>query len=195
MAEWEALEVALRMSKHPVLVHDTRRAALPSGVANVLKIAVSESETTMTAQDLKGMSEQQLRDASEFFVEQVLFHHRSDSYRLFGVERDATSRELRHHMALVMKWLHPDLTSAPNRAIFINRATLAWENIKTDERRLIYDKTLELRGRSATAQSPQVRTQLTGLSATWRNRPRSSRRFNLRNSILRRLLQYIAPRS
>ena len=44
-------------------------------------------------------------------------------------------------MALLMRWLHPDVdASAGERSIFAGRVTKAWENLKTPDRRAAYDQ-------------------------------------------------------
>ena len=52
---------------------------------------------------------------------------------------NATPSELRQHMALLMKWLHPDSAQEEPQSIFVNRVTLAWDDLKTPERRAAYD--------------------------------------------------------
>jgi len=51
-------------------------------------------------------------------------------------------------MALIMRWLHPDVISscAPayrfDKSLYANRVTEAWEALKTNERRAAYDSAL-----------------------------------------------------
>jgi DnaJ-class molecular chaperone len=75
----------------------------------------------------------------------VLLDHDADSYRVLGGSRRSTHEELRHNMALLMRWLHPDLQALRNRAaadreVFSSRVTRAWEDLKNDERRRAYDR-------------------------------------------------------
>jgi DnaJ-class molecular chaperone len=89
-----------------------------------------------------------LRGAAGFFIEQVLLHPGGGSYRILGGDRDTSARELRRNMALLMRWLHPDVTSNGSsendvyRSTFANRITVAWEAIKTEERRAAYDRSV-----------------------------------------------------
>jgi curved DNA-binding protein CbpA len=46
-------------------------------------------------------------------------------------------------MALLLRWLHPDKDKAGERSRFTARVTLAWDDLKTPERRAAYDKTRE----------------------------------------------------
>ena len=51
-------------------------------------------------------------------------------------------------MALIMRWLHPDVVSNSaladrfDRGLYADRVTEAWEAIKTKERRAAYDLSL-----------------------------------------------------
>jgi hypothetical protein len=89
-----------------------------------------------------------LQDAAIFFIEQILLSRNADSYRVLGASRESSHAELRYHMALLMRWLHPDVVSEGashaclGRSIYASRVTKAWEAVKTDERREVYDSSL-----------------------------------------------------
>ena len=59
---------------------------------------------------------------------------------VLGVKPDATTAELRRNMALLLRWLHPDLDRRGERSIFAARVTNAWNNLKTPERRDSYEQ-------------------------------------------------------
>jgi DnaJ-class molecular chaperone len=81
-----------------------------------------------------------IRDAATFFIEQILVTADSDSYRVLGASPSATPRELRHNMASLIKWLHPDSARDGPQSVFVNRVTRAWDDLKTPERRAAYDR-------------------------------------------------------
>ena len=54
-----------------------------------------------------------VREASAFFIEQILLGPDADSYRVLGADRNAAAAELRRNMALLLRWLHPDMTPRP----------------------------------------------------------------------------------
>src|SRR5262249_52748168 len=66
----------------------------------------------------------------------------------------------RRHMALLLKWLHPDLFQSSggnkgfNRSVYVNLVTNAWEAVKTAERRASYDAS---RAGSEQGYSPGIR--------------------------------------
>ena len=74
------------------------------------------------------------REAAIFFIEQVLLSSNSDAYRVLGLDNTATLTELRRHMAYLLKWLHPDLSSDPHKARLAQRVLLAWNELKAGKR-------------------------------------------------------------
>jgi hypothetical protein len=149
----DALAVALAMLERPHSVRLARHARLPAGVTLLLEIAAGEGQAAVRATRLTGRSDRTLEKAAGFFIEQVLLQPGGDSYRVLGCNRGAAIGDLRRNMALIMRWLHPDV--APNgasdsqmsRSIFANRITQAWESIKTEERRSAYDAALAAKER------------------------------------------------
>ncbi len=144
-----ALEVALRLIDRPASVRWARRMPLPSGILLLLELAAGDVKALHSAQRMTRQSETTLQTAAGFFIEQVLFTETADSYRILGCSRTASRRELRRHMALLVKWLHPDRTdecarglSRMQQSIFVQRVTAAWENLKHEDRRAAYDRTL-----------------------------------------------------
>jgi hypothetical protein len=143
-----ALNVALALVEHPTTARQASRAPLPDGMTLLLQVAAGEAEALRSAQSLTRRSQAALQLAAGFFIEQVLFSPQADSYRILGASGNSPRNELRRNMALLIKWLHPDGqrlgTSGADldRGIFIHRVTQAWENLKTDERRAHYDRSL-----------------------------------------------------
>ena len=143
-----ALEVALTLAGRPALVRSASRMPLPSGVTFLLELATGEAHALRSAQSLSKRSPEVLRSAAEFFIEQVLFAPAADSYRILGATPRATRRELRKHMALLVKWLHPDKLGPEtqelsiDRSRFVHRVTQAWQDLKSEDRRAAYDRAL-----------------------------------------------------
>ena len=81
-----------------------------------------------------------VREAAIFFIEQIMLYPHADSYRVLGAGPEATYRELRRNMALLLRWLHPDLDRRDERSVFAARVTRAWNDLKTRERRAAYDQ-------------------------------------------------------
>ena len=144
----DAIAAALAMLRDPHLARLAQRSPLPKGMTLLLEVACGEAEALARAQSITGRSEETLRKGAGFFVEQVLLSRHSNNYRVLGATRDAPAAELRRHMALVLKWLHPDLFQGAaegksfNKSAYVNLVTEAWATLKTSERRAAYDAVL-----------------------------------------------------
>ncbi len=142
----EALSAALSLRENPHLVWAARSCPLPKGMTLLLEAAAGETGALGAAAAKTGRSENTIRKAAGFFIEQVLLSPEADSYRILGAVDTAPHSELRRHLALLMRWLHPDLVSSGqsgdelNRGIYASRVAGAWANIKTAQRRSSYDK-------------------------------------------------------
>jgi len=144
MSRPAALQVALALAEMPALVHSQRRQTLPADMTLLLQIASGDPDAVRRACVLTHRSAASVKDAAGFFIEQILFDKDADSYRVLGATPDATAGDLRRHMALLVKWLHPDTARANGRSLYATRVTEAWETVKTKERRAAYDRTRRL---------------------------------------------------
>src|SRR5262249_2770756 len=140
MEHASALEAALYLMQSPSQVKLIRSCPLPDGVNMLLRIAANDTGTIQQATDWLGRPPETIRQAATFFIEQILFSPEADSYRILGLTRDATSVDLRRNMALLLRWLHPDLDPRGERSVFAGRVTRAWNDVKTQERREGYDR-------------------------------------------------------
>lgn len=153
MRSIEALAAALSMLSRPQVVRLARHSPLPKGVTFLLEVAAGESEALRDASALTERTEPTLRKAAGFYIEQVLLSQVTDNYRILGCNRELSQGDLRRHMALIMRWLHPDVVSngAPvhaldknlDNSIYATRVTEAWEAIKTGSRRAAYEALLD----------------------------------------------------
>ncbi len=128
MCGLRALRIALDLRHVPSLVRHVRGEPLPDGVPLLLRIAAGDGEAEQRALQLVDRPIDDIREAAAFFIEQVLFAPSSDSYRILGAEPEASAAELRHNMAHLMKWLHPD-TDGGERGVFVGRVTRAWDDL------------------------------------------------------------------
>jgi hypothetical protein len=149
MARADALVAALTLLERPgVAIRLAQLSRLPEGVTFLLAIAAGEAPALREASEMTGRSEAILQKAAGFFIEQILLPPGRDSYRVLGGDRETSQSELRRHMALIMRWLHPDVVSNGasgshlDRSLYANRVTQAWDSIKTDERRVAYNASL-----------------------------------------------------
>lgn len=148
MATRSALELALLLARKPQLARDMRAAPLPPDVTELLLVLSGDADVLAAASAKLKSPPLRVRQAAEFFVEQVLLSRHANSYRILGTEIDAPSPLLRRHMTLLLKWLHPDTLKASEQGqvlewdVLARRVTKAWDDLKSDERRSVYDRTL-----------------------------------------------------
>jgi hypothetical protein len=201
-----ALEIALTLAEQPDSVRWVSRAPLPSGVTLLLEVATGEFGALNSVQTMTTRPHSALQIAAAVFIEQVLFTQTADSYRVLGASRNATRKELRRHMALLVKWLHPDkLDHASNdrgidRSIFYHRVTQAWEDLKSDARRTAYDRKLVqnsdalMRWRATPNPAPEPTETVKKLIAYRSRQLRASRRLVIyrvpNDTLFSRLLYY-----
>jgi len=140
MSDKMALRFAIEFMHVPSQVRLFRSEPLPDGVAMLLRIAAGDDEAERAAAALTDRSRDIVRRAAVFFIEQILFAPDADSYQVLGASPTATASELRRNVALLLRWLHPDLDPHGERSIYVSRVTSAWNNLKTPERRADYDR-------------------------------------------------------
>ncbi len=134
-----ALKVAIDLMHVPSQVRHIRSGPLPDGMPKLLRVATGEDEAVSEAVKATGRSADVIRKAAAFFIEQILLCPDADSYRVLGVNQEAVSSELRRNMAFLLRWLHPDMDQQAAHSMFARRVTGAWEDLKTPDRRKLYD--------------------------------------------------------
>jgi hypothetical protein len=139
MMESSALRQAIEIVHVPSQVRLVRSAPLPDGVLLLLRIAAGEEDAEAEASRLSDRPPEVVHRAAIFFIEQILLNPDADCYRVLGVSPEAGTNELRRNMALLLKWLHPDLDRNAARSALAKRVTMAWDSLKTPERRAAYD--------------------------------------------------------
>ena len=129
-----AISVAIDLMRTPSRVWALRSSPLAKGVDMLLQIAAGDVEAESDAVEITGRSAETIRSAAAFFIEQILFYSEADSYRVLGVNPQASGNELRHNMTLLLKWLHPDKEGGVTRSLYAINVTNAWNDLKTEER-------------------------------------------------------------
>ena len=143
MGSRPALKLAFDLLDFPSQVRVMRKAPLPQDVSVLLRIAAGEQDAAQQAVRETGRPLRSVRDAAGFYIEQILLFPEADSYRVLGGSPSASNADLRRNMALLMRWLHPDLDPHGARSVFTARVTRAWSDLKTAERRTGYDRRLQ----------------------------------------------------
>jgi hypothetical protein len=139
MSDQVALKIAIDLMHVPSQVRLFKSEPLPDGVLMLLRIAAGDEAADQAAIDITGRSRATVQRAAAFFIEQILFAADADSYRVLGTDPQASPGELRRNVALLLRWLHPDLDPRGERSVFVGRVTAAWNDLKTPDRRAAYD--------------------------------------------------------
>ncbi len=134
-----ALEQALSFLSRTDLIASARQQTLPEGVTDLLKISSGDQETLLAAQESSRHSQEDVRHAAEFYVQQILFSPHSNHYRVLGVDPDDAEAKIKLHYRLLVRWLHPDKNSSDWEVVFSERINRAWHALRTPERRREYD--------------------------------------------------------
>jgi hypothetical protein len=150
-----ALKVAIDLLHLPSRASHLRSDPLPAGVVMLLRIASGDAAATAEGVQLSGRSPEIIRDAAAFYIEQILLFPGASSYRILGASQNATAAEIRRNMACLLTWLHPDVNRSGGRSVFAGRVTRAWEDLKTPERRAVYDR-VQLTAGKARARSRNI---------------------------------------
>ena len=165
MSTTAAVRVAIDLMHVPSRVRYARAAPLPADVAILLQIAAGDEAAEVAAAEAVDRPRDTIRQASAFFIEQILLGPDSDSYRVLGADRTASTSELRRNMALLLRWLHPDMHH--DHSIFAGRVTAAWETLKTADRRAAYDRERIMRPRQKRMRKDRSRAGST-ITKLWR---------------------------
>jgi hypothetical protein len=149
-----AIKTALALLHLPASVRRVRAEPLPPDVEILLRIASGDAEAIETVAASTERPASMIRQAAEFYIEQVLLDPASDHYRVLGAGPDAPLRTLRRHMALLLTWLHPDRNPSGERAVFVARITEAWDTLRNTDKRKSYDADLTRRRATSFKERP-----------------------------------------
>jgi DnaJ-class molecular chaperone len=139
MDERAGLRLALDLLSAPSRIGHARSCELPDGVELVLRVAGQEKAAIEQAAKFCDHPRDFIERAAVFFIEQLLLTPGTDSYRVLGARRDASSAELRRNFLLLLKCLHPDQARGGELSVLLSKVIESWNQLKTVERRASYD--------------------------------------------------------
>lgn len=148
MAELDALRTAVYLFHLPSAVRAQRDKPLPAGIRALLEVAADEAGAADAAAARLERPVEVVQQACAFFIEQIMLAPGTDAYRILGAARDASDGDLRRNMALLLRWVHPDMDRAGDRTVYAGRVTQAWESLKSQDRRAAYDAAHPLKAAS-----------------------------------------------
>ncbi len=140
----DSIDLVLAVFREPARIVEMRDRPLPDDIARVIRLAAGENQALERAQEGTGESAETLIEASIFFLQQILFAPGADSYRVLGAASNVEQGRLRENYRWLMKWLHPDRNQDGWEAVYADRVNIAWQDLKTPDRRADYDLRNEL---------------------------------------------------
>lgn len=136
----DALALMLALHRAPALGARLRMREVPTDVLHVIRIAAGDERAAEEAASMTGLGTPELREAAMLYLQQVLFCEDADSYRTLGLAPDADAARLKEHHRWLIHWLHPDRDGGDGRSVFAERVNRAWNDLRTQDRRQLYDR-------------------------------------------------------
>ena len=136
----DALALMLALHRAPALGARLRMREVPADVLHVIRIAAGDERAAEEAASMTGIGALELREAAMLYLQQVLFCEDADSYRTLGLAPDADAARLKEHHRWLIHWLHPDRDGGDGRSVFAERVNRAWNDLRTQDRRQLYDR-------------------------------------------------------
>lgn len=141
-----AVREALALLRAPRRPRPDGEDRLPEGVLALLRIAAGEADALESAAASTAESATAIQEAACFYIQQVMFAPGSNSFRVMGVDPDASDERIREHYRWLARWLHPDRNPNQWEGIYAERVNQAWQHLRTQERRLKYEQTVQRPG-------------------------------------------------
>jgi len=126
-----ALLLALDLLSRPGLARAMRERPLPEDVGLLIRIVGDDETALAEARRQTGQPAERLGRAAALYIQQVLFTPGIDPYRVLGGTARTPPAELRRHMRLLMKWLHPDTARNAWESVYAERVLSAWQDLKS----------------------------------------------------------------
>lgn len=103
-----AIDVVVTVFRQPTTFAAPKHGMLPTGMLDIIKAAAGDEETLSVFSEQKKLSPDQIKQASQFYLQKLLTTAGADNHRKLGLDYDATSLQVKDHKRWLLKWLHPD---------------------------------------------------------------------------------------
>ena len=130
MPKNNALLDALEIYKQPSRARSLRLQDLPPDMLSVIKIAAGDQPTISANMEQYGETEDHLRQAAVFYLQQTIAKSGNDLFRTLGLPAMASKDQVRTHKRWLLKWLHPDRNSSKWEATLFHRVSDAAETLE-----------------------------------------------------------------
>ena len=137
-----ALHQAIDAFRAPALYLRLREHKLPEDMLLLLRIAAGDSQAIELGESMSSETASAVKEAAVMFIQHLMFYPGSSSFRVLGVEPSASDAQIKEHYRWLVRWLHPDRNADEWDAVYAERVTLAWQDLRTPDRRLAYEESL-----------------------------------------------------
>ncbi len=103
-----AIEVAISRYRKPGRPFSERRMPCPPDMQEPIKIVAGDTETLRTVSINYGVSEHQIKEACELFLQEWISQNNVSHRDILGLTENATVQDFKLHKRGLLKWLHPD---------------------------------------------------------------------------------------
>jgi hypothetical protein len=129
MSPWRAaIDQAVLLQKQPALAAAFRQAALPDGMAVLIRLVSDEGGRRKDLAQLLELDESLLQSVATDYLLSVCLYPGSSDLRSLGLNPAADLSTAKEHHRLLLKWLHPDRN--PDNQHFAERVNQAWSAVK-----------------------------------------------------------------
>lgn len=126
------IALALDLARMPALARASAAPAIPPDVIELMRIAAGSPTACREASAASGRSQQVVVEAAKFYLQQLLFRPDADCYRILGICPGTPRATTRHHMRLLLQWVHPDRNCGLD-AVYAERVLKAWREVSADQ--------------------------------------------------------------
>ena len=135
----EALELALALYRAPIKRHALRGMELPRDIGLVIQLASAPQPLLHDVAVDLNETEDTVREASRFYLQQMLFQPDASAYQVLGLPRNAAPERIREHYRWLQRWLHPDRRGEDWEGLLATRVNQAWGHLRTEAARRAYE--------------------------------------------------------
>lgn len=164
-----ALDIALALLRSPSKRFLFAHSPLPPDVSEVIFLAAAAPERLAQASERTGETEEKIIEAARFYVREVLLFDGADAYRLLGATPASDPSVIKTHHRALQQWLHPDRRGDEWESIYATRINAAWSELRSPQRRAMYDA----RARGERIDATPHRTLVRGWRAIPAHQPRA----------------------
>lgn len=138
---------------------------LPDDITDLLELTSGEvqARTRILTRAAANEAPSELIDATSYFAEQVLFAPGGDHYRILGLNHDASMDDIRKNYELIISLFYQDNedNAIQSNEVDLSRLNRAYSILRDENKREIYDKSLEIQGRLHKSTTEEIEKEKT----------------------------------